>query len=64
MVSVLFLEDKHHARRLLKKMVSENPFVDSVFDTPSGNEAISFARKHKTDIALLDIELAPVASSK
>lgn len=64
MVSILLLEDNHYNRRIFKKLLSENPFVDRIFDTPSGNEAISFARKHKTDIALLDIELAPVASSK
>lgn len=45
--------------RFLKKLVSENPLVDKVFDTPSGSEAISLAREHKPDIVLLDIELAP-----
>jgi len=59
MVSILLLEDEHYTRRFLKKLVSENPFVDNVIDTPSGNEAISLARDHNPDIALLDIELAP-----
>ncbi|KJS17016.1 MAG: LytTR family transcriptional regulator [Peptococcaceae bacterium BRH_c4b] len=59
MVSILLLEDEHYTRRFLKKLVSENPFVDKVIDTPSGNEAISLAREHKPNIVLLDIELAP-----
>lgn len=59
MLSILLLEDEHYTRRFLKKLVSENPFVDKVIDTPSGNEAISLARVHKPDVALLDIELAP-----
>jgi DNA-binding LytR/AlgR family response regulator len=59
MVNILLLEDEHYTRRFLKKLVSDNPFVDRVIDTPSGKEAISLARKHKPDIALLDIELAP-----
>lgn len=59
MVNILLLEDEPYTRRFLKKLVSENSFVDSVIDTPSGSEAISLAREHKTDIALLDIELAP-----
>ncbi|MDF9410054.1 LytTR family DNA-binding domain-containing protein [Pelotomaculum isophthalicicum JI] len=59
MVNILLLEDEHYTRKFLKKLVSENPSVDKVIDTPSGEEAINFAREHKLDIALLDIELAP-----
>jgi len=59
MASILLLEDEPYTRRFLKKLVSENPFVDQVVDTSSGNEAISLAREHKPNIALLDIELAP-----
>lgn len=59
MLSILLLEDEQYTRGFLKKLVSENPFVDKVIDTPSGNEAISIARSHKPDVALLDIELAP-----
>lgn len=59
MVNILLLEDEHYTRKFLKKLVSENPFVDRVIDTPSGKEAISLARKYKPDIVLLDIELAP-----
>ncbi|MDF9409892.1 response regulator [Pelotomaculum isophthalicicum JI] len=59
MVNILLLEDELYTRRFLKKLVSENPSVDKVIDTPSGKEAINFAREYKLDIALLDIELAP-----
>ncbi|TEB05790.1 Transcriptional regulatory protein YpdB [Pelotomaculum schinkii] len=59
MVSILLLEDEHYTRRFLKKLVSENPFVDQVIDTSSSQEAISLARQHKPSIVLLDIELAP-----
>lgn len=59
MVNILLLEDEHYTRRFLKKLVSENPFVDKVIDTASGKKAISLAREHKPDIVLLDIELAP-----
>lgn len=59
MVNILLLEDEPYTRRFLKKLVSENPFVDTVIDTPSGSKAISLAREHKPDVALLDIELAP-----
>ncbi len=57
MVSILLLEDEHYTRRFLKKLISENPFVDQVIDTSNGKEAISLAREHKPNIALLDIEL-------
>ena len=59
MVSILLLEDEHYTRTFFKKLLSENPFVDKVIDTQSGNEAISLAREHNPDIAILDIELAP-----
>jgi len=59
MVSILLLEDEHYTRRFFKKLISENPFVDKVIDTPSGKEAISLANEHKPKIVLLDIELAP-----
>ncbi|NLI11796.1 MAG: response regulator transcription factor, partial [Peptococcaceae bacterium] len=59
MVNILLLEDEPYTRRFLKKLVSENPFVGTVIDTPSSSEAISLAREHKPDVALLDIELAP-----
>jgi len=59
MVNILLLEDEPYTRRFLKKLASENPFVDTVIDTSSDSEAISLAREHKPDVALLDIELAP-----
>ena len=59
MVNILLLEDEHFTRRFLKKLVSENNFVNRVIDTPCGKEAINLARKYKPNIALLDIELAP-----
>lgn len=59
MVSILLLEDEHYTRRFLKKLLSENSLVDRVIDTPGGKEAISLSVKHKPDIVLLDIELAP-----
>jgi len=59
MLNILLLEDEPYTRKFFKQLVSENPFVDRVIDTPSGKEAISLARQHKPNIALLDIELAP-----
>jgi len=59
MLNILLLEDEPYTRKFFKQLVSENPFVDQVIDTPSGKEAISLARKQKPNIALLDIELAP-----
>lgn len=60
MAKILLLEDEEYTRRFLKKMVLENPLVKEVYDTSNGAEAISFARDYKPQIALLDIELAPV----
>ncbi|MTI85498.1 MAG: response regulator transcription factor [Firmicutes bacterium] len=59
MVNILLLEDEYYTRRFLKKLVSENNFVNRVIDTPCGKEAINLAKKHNPSIALLDIELAP-----
>lgn len=59
MISILLLEDEHYTRRFLKKLVSENSFIDQVIDTSNGQEAIRLARERKPNIALLDIELAP-----
>lgn len=58
MLDILLLEDEHHTRRFFKELLSENPFVNRVIDTPNGKEAINLARKHKPNIALLDIKLA------
>ncbi|AEG60510.1 LytR/AlgR family response regulator transcription factor [Desulforamulus ruminis] len=59
MVTILLLEDEHYIRRFIKQLVSGNPLVDKVIDTPSGKEAIGLAGKYKPNIALLDIKLAP-----
>ena len=57
MISVLLLEDEYYTRTYFKKLLSENPFVGAIYDTSSGREAVSYAQKHKPDVALLDIEL-------
>lgn len=59
MVNILLLDDNYYTRIFIKKLISENPIVNNVFDTSSGKEAIDFAREHKPDIAFLDIKLSP-----
>ncbi len=59
MFEVLILEDEEYNLEFLKKIVSEVPEVTAVYATSSAEEAISLARKHKPNLALLDIELSP-----
>lgn len=57
MVKILILEDEDYTRRFIKKIVLENSSSPEVFDTSSGKEAISLARKYMPEIAMLDVEL-------
>lgn len=59
MLKVLLLEDEDYTRRFIKKLVTKS-FIGidfEMFDTSSGEEAITIAREHCPHIALLDIEL-------
>lgn len=57
MVKFLILEDEDYTRRFIKKVVIENSSTPRILDTSSGKKAISLARKHLPDIAMLDVEL-------
>lgn len=58
-MNIILLEDEEYTRRFIKKLVLEHPLVETVWDTPSGKEAVRLAQEAKPDIALLDIELSP-----
>lgn len=57
MVNVLVLEDEKYTREFIKQLIAENPLVEQVYDTGSGEEAISLTKKENIGIALFDIEL-------
>ncbi|MCR2045566.1 LytR/AlgR family response regulator transcription factor [Anaerosalibacter massiliensis] len=57
MIKILILEDEDYTRKFIKKIVMENTSASEIFDTSSGKEAISLAREHLPEIAMLDVEL-------
>jgi DNA-binding LytR/AlgR family response regulator len=57
MVKALILEDEDNTREFLKKLLLEMPEITQIFDTPSGEEAITWTAANQPNIVLLDIEL-------
>lgn len=57
MTKVLILEDEEYNREFIKQILSEIPGITQIFATPTGQEAIEWARANHPQIALLDIEL-------
>ncbi|UMZ74755.1 LytR/AlgR family response regulator transcription factor [Natranaerofaba carboxydovora] len=58
MLKALILEDDDRIREFIKKLVSEVTYIDSIFDTGRGKEAIEIAKKEQPDIVILDIGLS------
>lgn len=56
-MKILLLEDELYTRKFLKKLLLENSLVSKVYDTSSCREALDIVKKHKPNIAMLDIEL-------
>ncbi len=63
MIKVLLLEDEEHIRSFLKQLINEVSGISQVFDTPSGEEAIAWAKTYNPQLMILDIELADASTN-
>ncbi|QXM06235.1 LytR/AlgR family response regulator transcription factor [Crassaminicella indica] len=56
-MNILICDDDLYTRKMLEKIVSQNPFVDTVFLAKDGVEAINMIKNESIDIALMDIDM-------
>lgn len=57
MGNVLICDDHKYTRKMLEKVVSDNPFSSNIFIAEDGVEAVEVAKENNIDIALLDIDM-------
>lgn len=56
-MNILICDDDKHTRKMLEKLVSKNPFINKIFTTNDGLEAVNITRKEDISIALMDIDM-------
>jgi len=56
-MNILICDDDKYTRKMLEKLVSKNPFINKVFLSDDGLEAVNTAKKEDIDIALMDIDM-------
>jgi two-component system, NarL family, response regulator DesR len=57
MIKVLLAEDMHMVRGALVALLNLEPDIEVVADVASGDQIIPTARKHRPDVAVIDIDL-------
>jgi len=57
MIKVLLAEDMHMVRGALVALLNLEPDIEVVAEVANGNEIVPTARKHRPDVAVLDIDL-------
>jgi len=60
-ISTLIVDDEALARERLRKLLAPEPEVEIVGECSNGPEAISFIRKHRPDLVLLDVQMPEVS---
>ncbi|WP_165916394.1 LytR/AlgR family response regulator transcription factor [Marinisporobacter balticus] len=54
-MNILICDDDQYTRKMLGKIISQNPFIDKVFTAEDGVQAVDIIKKESVDIALMDI---------
>lgn len=57
MIRVLVVDDHELVRSGITRMLADNPDIDVIGQSPSGEDAIEFVRKDRPDIVLMDIRM-------
>ncbi|WP_100640224.1 UvrY/SirA/GacA family response regulator transcription factor [Marinobacter salexigens] len=57
MIRVLVVDDHELVRSGITRMLADNPDIDVIGQSPSGEDAIEFVRKERPDIVLMDIRM-------
>ncbi|WP_298446997.1 UvrY/SirA/GacA family response regulator transcription factor [uncultured Marinobacter sp.] len=57
MIRVLVVDDHELVRSGITRMLADDPDIDVVGQSPSGEDAIDFVRKERPDIVLMDIRM-------
>jgi two-component system, NarL family, response regulator DesR len=57
MIKVMLAEDMHMVRGALVALLNLEPDIEVVAEVANGNEIVPTARKHRPDVAVLDIDL-------
>ncbi len=57
MLKALLVEDELYIRQFIKKLLTEVPGIQEVYDTDNAKEAVTLYHMHRPDLVLLDIEL-------
>ena len=60
MISVLLAEDMHMVRGALVALLGLEPDIEVVAEVASGDEILPAARRHRPDVAVIDIDLPVV----
>jgi len=57
LIRVLVVDDHELVRSGITRMLADNPDIDVIGQSPSGEDAIEFVRKERPDIVLMDIRM-------
>ncbi|MFP3978588.1 MULTISPECIES: UvrY/SirA/GacA family response regulator transcription factor [Marinobacter] len=57
MIRVLVVDDHELVRSGITRMLADDPDIDVIGQSPSGEDAIDFVRKERPDIVLMDIRM-------
>jgi len=57
MIRVLLAEDMHMVRGALIALLNLEPDIEVVVDVSSGDQIVAMAKRHRPDVAILDIDL-------
>ncbi|MCT4620250.1 MAG: LytTR family DNA-binding domain-containing protein [Marinisporobacter sp.] len=56
-MNILICDDDPYTRKMLEKIVSQNPLVDTIFLAKDGVEAVNMIKNKSMDIVLMDVDM-------